>query len=301
VASGSPPHSPSELERAAAGVTPKLHAVNVSMEYLRRRDGSRLLAIDDLSLDVAEGEFATIVGPSGCGKSTFLHIVGGLTRATRGDVQVDGKTVRQPGRDRAMVFQDSSLFPWYTVSQNVGYGLECLGVPARVAAERVAPLIEMVGLAGFEKNYPYELSGGMQQRVNIARALAIDPGLLLMDEPFASLDAQTREIMQAELLKIWNQTRKTVLFITHQISEAVYLSDRVVVMSARPGRILADIPIDLPRPRELAIKSDPRFVRYEGEIWRLLESEVRQEMATHQVTPEEPDTPDPAPLLPPSA
>jgi NitT/TauT family transport system ATP-binding protein len=281
-------------------VTPKLHAVNVSMEYLRRRDGSRLLAIDALSLDVAEGQFATIVGPSGCGKSTFLHIVGGLTRATHGEVQVDGRTVREPGRDRAMVFQDSSLFPWYTVNQNVAYGLECLGVPTKVAVERVGPLIDLVGLAGFEKNYPYELSGGMQQRVNIARALAIDPGLLLMDEPFASLDAQTREIMQAELLKIWNQTRKTVLFITHQISEAVYLSDRVLVMSARPGRILADIAIDLQRPRELAIKSDPRFVGYEGEIWRLLESEVRREMDTEEGAPGEPDEPADPPVVSPS-
>jgi NitT/TauT family transport system ATP-binding protein len=182
-----------------------------------------------------------------------------------------------------MVFQESSLFPWYTVSQNVAYGLVCQGVPRKLAVERVTGLIEMVGLRGFEKQYPYELSGGMQQRVNLARALAVDPGILLMDEPFASLDAQTREIMQAELLKIWAQTGKTVLFITHQISEAAYLPDRVIVMSARPGRLLAEVTIGLPRPRSLEIKSDARFVQYEAEIWQLLEVEVRRDMAANQL------------------
>jgi NitT/TauT family transport system ATP-binding protein len=178
-----------------------------------------------------------------------------------------------------MVFQDSSLFPWYTVAQNVAYGLSCQGVSKKAASERVAPLIDMVGLRGFDRHYPHELSGGMQQRVNLARALAVDPVLLLMDEPFASLDAQTREIMQAELLKIWQQTSKTVVFITHQINEAVYLSDRVVVMSARPGRMLANLTIELPRPRSLQIKHSPEFVKYEEEIWQLLEGEVRREMA----------------------
>jgi NitT/TauT family transport system ATP-binding protein len=239
--------------------------------------------VEGLSLDIHEGEFLSIVGPSGCGKSTFLKIVAGLVQPTSGEVIVDGKPVRAPSPERAMVFQESSLFPWYTVSQNVAYGLVCQGVPRKVAAERVAGLIEMVGLRGFEKQYPYELSGGMQQRVNLARALAVDPGILLMDEPFASLDAQTREIMQAELLKIWAQTGKTVLFITHQISEATYLSDRVIVMSARPGRLLAEVTISLSRPRSLEIKSDARFVQYEAEIWRLLEVEVRREMAANQL------------------
>jgi NitT/TauT family transport system ATP-binding protein len=261
----------------------KLHATDVGMEYVRRRDGSKLVAVESLNVDIREGEFLSIVGPSGCGKSTFLKVVAGLIKPTSGIILVDGKPISAPSPERAMVFQESSLFPWYTVSQNVAYGLVCQGVKSKVAVERVAPLIEMVGLRGFEKQYPYELSGGMQQRVNLARALAVDPGLLLMDEPFASLDAQTREIMQAELLKIWSQTRKTVLFITHQISEAVYLSDRVLVMSARPGRILADVTIELPRPRSLEIKSDPRFVAYETDIWHHLEAEVRRDMAANQL------------------
>jgi NitT/TauT family transport system ATP-binding protein len=261
----------------------KLRATNVGMEYERRRDGSKLVAVESLNVHILEGEFLSIVGPSGCGKSTFLRVVAGLVHPTSGTVLVDGQPISEPSPDRAMVFQESSLFPWYTVSQNVAYGLICQGVKSKVAIERVAPLIEMVGLRGFEKQYPYELSGGMQQRVNLARALAVDPGLLLMDEPFASLDAQTREIMQAELLKIWQQTSKTVLFITHQISEAVYLSDRVVVMSARPGRLLADVTIDLPRPRSLEIKSDPAFVAYETEIWHKLEAEVRRDMAANQL------------------
>jgi NitT/TauT family transport system ATP-binding protein len=261
----------------------KLRATDVGMEYVRRRDGSKLVAVESLNVQILEGEFLSIVGPSGCGKSTFLKVVAGLVRPTSGTVLVDGNPISAPSPDRAMVFQESSLFPWYTVSQNVAYGLVCQGVKSKAAVERVAPLIDMVGLRGFEKQYPYELSGGMQQRVNLARALAVDPGLLLMDEPFASLDAQTREIMQAELLKIWQQTAKTVLFITHQISEAVYLSDRVVVMSARPGRLLAEVAIDLPRPRSLEIKSDPAFVAYETEIWHHLEAEVRRDMAANQL------------------
>ena len=189
-------------------VTPKLHATNVRMEYVRRRDGSKVLALEELSLDIGDGEFLSIVGPSGCGKSTFLKVVAGLLRPTGGRVEVDGKEVTSPSAERAMVFQDSSLFPWYTVAQNVAYGLACQGVKKQEAMDRVRPLIEMVGLQGFDRHYPHELSGGMQQRVNLARALAVDPEVLLMDEPFAALDAQTREIMQAELLKIWTNQRR---------------------------------------------------------------------------------------------
>jgi NitT/TauT family transport system ATP-binding protein len=260
----------------------KLEAVDVRMEYYQPRTGARLLAIDDLSTSIEEGEFVSIVGPSGCGKSTFLKIVDGLIRPTSGQLRLDGRSIVAPGLDRAMVFQDASLFPWYTVLRNVSYGLECQGVGGREARQRSAPYIELVGLVGFEHHYPYELSGGMQQRVNLARALAVNPELLLMDEPFAALDAQTRELMQSELLSIWQRARKTVLFITHQIDEAIYLSDRVLVMSARPGRLLADIRIDIPRPRELEVKRTPRFMDYVDQIWRLIEGQVKRSMTADQ-------------------
>ena len=244
-----------------------LSARGVRMEYRDRASDARLVAIEQMDLDVRDGEFVSLLGPSGCGKSTFLKIVNGLIKATAGEIRLrtNGK-----GREDAMVFQDAALFPWYSVMDNVAYGLVCAGVPRAEARKRAAPLIELVGLSGFETKYPYQLSGGMQQRANLARALAVDAAILLMDEPFASLDAQTREIMQAELLRIWNAARKTVIFVTHQIEEAVYLSDRVVVMSARPGRILDDITIDLPRPRGLEIKRGAEFGAYAERIWKLL-------------------------------
>jgi NitT/TauT family transport system ATP-binding protein len=245
-----------------------LTARGVQMEYRERRTGDRLLAIEKMDIDVEEGSFVSLLGPSGCGKSTFLKIVNGLLLATAGEIKIrsSGK-----GRENAMVFQDAALFPWYSVLDNVAYGLVCGGVSKGEARKRAMPYIELVGLAGFEQKYPYQLSGGMQQRANLARALAVDPPILLMDEPFAALDAQTRELMQAELLRIWNAARKTVLFVTHQIDEAVYLSDRVVVMAARPGRIVADIKIDLPRPRKLEVKRTPEFSVYEDRIWGLIQ------------------------------
>ena len=261
----------------------KLEALGVEMEYFQPRTGKRIRAIDRIDLEVQEGEFVSIVGPSGCGKTTFLKIVDGLIPPTGGELRLDGRRITEPSRDRALVFQDASLFPWYTVVRNVAYGLECQGVSAKEAQRRAEPFIRMVGLSGFEHHYPYELSGGMQQRVNLARALSVDPELLLMDEPFASLDAQTREVMQAELLDIWSQSRKTVLFITHQINEAIYLSDRVVVMGARPGRIIADLPVELPRPRTLEVKHEPRFVALEQQIWGLIVTQVRRSMAEEQV------------------
>ena len=244
-----------------------LSARGVRMEYRDRQSDARLVAIETMDLDVHEGESVSLLGPSGCGKSTFLKIVNGLIRATAGEIRLrsEGK-----GREDAMVFQDAALFPWYTVTDNIAYGLVCAGVKNAEARRRVLPLIDLVGLKGFEEKYPYQLSGGMQQRANLARALAVDAQILLMDEPFASLDAQTREVMQAELLRIWNAAQKTVVFVTHQIEEAVYLSDRVVVMSARPGRILADIRIELPRPRALEVKRTVEFARYADQIWRLL-------------------------------
>jgi NitT/TauT family transport system ATP-binding protein len=253
----------------------KLEAQNIRLEYDHPRTKTRMVALDDVNLKVMEGEFVSIVGPSGCGKTSFLSVVDGLIAATAGRVMVDGQLVAGPGPDRAMVFQDSSLLPWRTVLRNIVYGLECLGVSASEAKMRARQFIGMVGLTGFEDHYPHELSGGMQQRVNLARALVVDPKILLMDEPFAALDAQTREVMQEELLQIWLRAKKTVLFITHQIDEAIYLSDRVVVFSARPGRVKKVIDIDLERPRKLRIKREPRFHAIEDEIWGLIEDDVK--------------------------
>jgi NitT/TauT family transport system ATP-binding protein len=254
---------------------PKLEAQDIRLEYFQPRTNTRLLALGGVKLKIMDGEFVSIVGPSGCGKTTFLSVVDGLIAATSGRILVDGKEVTKPGPDRAVVFQDASLLPWRTVLRNVLYGLECLGVKTREAKERAAHFIEMVGLSGFEHHYPYELSGGMQQRVNLARALVMDPKILLMDEPFASLDAQTREVMQEELLRIWVQANKTVLFVTHQIDEAIYLSDRIVVFSGRPGHVKEIIPVAIERPRRLAVKRETRFHQIEDRIWSLIEEDVR--------------------------
>jgi NitT/TauT family transport system ATP-binding protein len=250
----------------------KLEARNVALEY-GVHTASRLVALADINLTICENEFVSIVGPSGCGKTTFLSVVDGLIPATGGEILVDGKRVTKPGPDRAVVFQDSSLLPWRTVLKNVVYGIECQGMKMREAQERAAHFIDMVGLKGFEDRFPYQLSGGMQQRVNLARALVMDPEILLMDEPFAALDAQTRELMQEELLQIWCKSGKTVLFITHQIDEAIFLSDRVIVFSARPGRVREDIAIPLERPRSLKLKRDPRFHTLEDRIWALIQED----------------------------
>lgn len=250
-----------------------LSARGVQMQYRDRGTGKPLLAIENVDLDIPDGAFVSLLGPSGCGKSTFLKIVNGLLPATAGEIKLHRVA---KGREDAMVFQDAALFPWYSVLDNVAYGLVCAGVSRREARRRAEPFIELVGLKGFGDKYPYQLSGGMQQRANLARALTVDAAILLMDEPFAALDAQTREVMQAELLRIWNAAKKTVLFVTHQIDEAVYLSDRVVVMAARPGRIIADIPIELPRPRALEVKRTPEFAKYADQIWRLIAGQYGQ-------------------------
>jgi NitT/TauT family transport system ATP-binding protein len=254
---------------------PKLEAQDIRLDYFQPRTNTRLTALDGVSLKIMEGEFVSIVGPSGCGKTTFLAIVDGLIATTAGRILVDGEVMTKPGPDRAVVFQDASLLPWRTVLANVCYGLECLGTGRSEAESRAAHFIAMIGLAGFEHHYPYELSGGMQQRVNLARALVVDPKILLMDEPFASLDAQTRELMQEELLQIWLQARKTVLFVTHQIDEAIYLSDRVVVFSGRPGKVKEIIPVEIERPRPLRVKRDARFHAIEDRIWSLIEEDVK--------------------------
>lgn len=255
----------------------KLEIEHVSKSYWLERDEREILAFSDVNLSVRDGEFMALVGPSGCGKSSLLNVVAGLLPFEKGAVRIEGKDVEGPGVDRAVVFQHASLLPWRTIGANVRYGMEMQGrFDEQTMQRRADHFIGLVGLRGFESNFPSELSGGMQQRVNLARALAADPEVLLMDEPFAALDAQTREFMQSELLKIWAQTRKTVLFITHQINEAVYLADRVAVMSARPGRVkrVFDVPFD--RPRMLSLKRDSRFLMLEDEIWKLIEEESEQ-------------------------
>jgi NitT/TauT family transport system ATP-binding protein len=261
----------------------KLKATGLRHEYYQPRTGGRLLALDNINLQVDEGEFVTIVGPSGCGKTTFVNLCDGLLKPTAGRIDIDGNQVTGPGTDRGMVFQDSCLMPWRTVFKNVIFGLECQGLDNAEGTARAKEFIKLVGLAGFEEHFPHELSGGMQQRCNLARALTVDPKILIMDEPFAALDAQTREIMQSELLRIWRESKKTVLFITHQINEAIYLADRVIVFAARPGRVKATIKIDMPRPRDLSIKRDPRFLKYEDEVWNLIEEEVKKTMIQDQV------------------
>jgi NitT/TauT family transport system ATP-binding protein len=256
--------------------TAKLVAKDVVVEYWLARSEKIFTAVEGVDLEIADGEFVAIVGPSGCGKTTFLNAVDGLIPIAGGSLALDGREITAPGRDRAMVFQQPGLPPWRTVIGNILFGVEAQGTmtkkEALAGAQRFS---ELVGLKGFEDAYPGELSGGMQQRVNLARALLTDPEMLLLDEPFAALDAQTREMMQLELLKIWSKTRKTALFITHDIKEAVYLADRVVVFTRRPGRVKTCADLDLPRPRELSLKRDPRFLELEDTIWQSIEEEVR--------------------------
>ncbi len=235
------------------------------------KGASRHLAVAETSIDVAPGEFVCLLGPSGCGKSTLLNSVAGYVTPTSGRVLVDGKPVSEPGPDRGMVFQQYSLFPWKTVRENVAFGPKILGLDKPESTANT--MIAMVGLTKFANRYPSELSGGMQQRVGIARALATYPNVLLMDEPFGALDSQTRHMMQESLLEIWSDFGITVLFVTHDIDEAVFLGDRVLVMSASPGRIIADIPVDLPRPRSFEVMSDDAFLR----LRRQCQEQIREE------------------------
>ena len=238
------------------------------------RAGKDVVAMRGFDLAVAEGEFIAIVGPSGCGKSTFLHMLGGFEPVTEGRLLVDGRAVTAPGPDRGVVFQEFALYPWRTVTDNVTWALEVQGVARAKRREVAERLLAKVGLTHFANHYPAELSGGMKQRVAIARTLAYDPRILLMDEPFGALDAQNRELMQEELQTLWHETRKTVVFITHDIDEAIYLADRVIVFTARPGRVKADIRIDLPRPRAIEVKKEPAYTAYRNHVWDLLRDEV---------------------------
>ena len=241
---------------------------------LERRFGSTL-ALQATDLDVAENDFITILGPSGCGKSTLLRIVAGLDHPTAGEVLLDGRRIDGPGADRGMVFQSYTLFPWLTVRDNVCFGLRERGLPRAQQLERADAFLAKVGLRGFEHHYPKQLSGGMQQRTAIARALANDPRMLLMDEPFGALDHQTRELMQELLLGIWEEQKKTVLFVTHDIDEAFFMGSRVVVMSARPGRIKLDRVVELAHPRHYSIKTTPVFTELKAELTEQVRVEVR--------------------------
>jgi len=254
-------------------VQSKLEAVAISKSF-SNNNAEIVPVLSDISLEIKESEFVSIVGASGCGKTTFLRILDGLIPPSSGDLLIDGREALGPDHRRGFVFQKDSLWPWRTAIGNVLFGLQIQRRPRREARAIALRLLELVGLKGFEQHYPHQLSGGMRQRVNLARALAISPEVLLMDEPFASLDAQTREVMQLELGRICSAQRSTVIFVTHQIDEAVYLSDRVVVFAARPGRVKQIIDINLPRPRPFAIKRTPEFVDYVEQIWSLLEEEV---------------------------
>ena len=261
----------------ASAATPKI-ALRVDRHSFRLRDAEdgEFLAISGVSIDVPTGEFLTIVGPSGCGKTTLLEILAGLATPTSGSLRIDGREVTGPSLSRGIVFQQYALLPWRTALANIEFSLEAAGGLSRhERREKARAALELVGLKGFEDRFPHELSGGMKQRVAIARSLVYEPDILLMDEPFGALDAQTRELLQQELLELWQRTRTTVVFITHSIDEAVYLGQRVAVMTSRPGRIKAMVDVDLPRADlDADIRSHPDFARYRHEIWGLMRGEV---------------------------
>jgi NitT/TauT family transport system ATP-binding protein len=246
----------------------------VSRTFPGVHGGAPTLALQPTNLTVAPNDFVTILGPSGCGKSTLLRIIAGLDRPTTGHVLINGRAVTGPGADRGMVFQSYTLFPWLTVAENIGYGLRERGVAEAERRDIVAAYIAKVGLRGFENHWPKQLSGGMQQRTAIARALANDPAILLLDEPFGALDNQTRALMQELLLGIWSQERKTVLFVTHDIEEAIFIASRCIVMTARPGRIKADVPIQLPYPRHYTLKTSPEFSALKAQLTEEIRAEA---------------------------
>ncbi len=264
---------------AAALKPAKLRIADVALRFTPRR-GAPVTALDRISLDVRDQEFSVIVGPSGCGKTSLLRLVAGLIEPSEGAIWLDDKRVTGPGRDRGMVFQSYTLFPWLTVQQNVEFGLKVAGMPLRQRHDISRRFILQVGLEGFEEHYPRQLSGGMMQRVALARALANDPALLLMDEPFGALDSQTRSLMQELLLDIWQQSSKTVLFITHDIDESILLGDHVYVMTARPGRIKEMVEIDLPRPRHVDMLTSPAFMALKRHIMRSIHEEAVRSFAS---------------------
>lgn len=275
----------------------KIQARDVRMDFAIEDDKGRrqqISALQDFNLDIREGEFFTILGPSGCGKSTFLNVLAGLAHKTSGSITIDGRPAEGIDLHQGVVFQGYALFPWRTVLQNIEMGLEIRKVPKRERKETAEHFLDLVGLSGFAHRYPHELWGGMRQRVAIARALAYSPDLLLMDEPFAALDAQTREILQAELLRIWEAHKKTIVFITHSLDEAIYLSDRIAVMTHRPGRIKSILDVPLARPRPAEIRHSPQFVQLREQAWDVLRDEVAFATGHHQrpLAPVVPTAPD---------
>jgi NitT/TauT family transport system ATP-binding protein len=246
----------------------------VGLQKVYTKDGRRFPVLDLDRFAAREGEFVTVVGPSGCGKSTLLHIVGGFIRAEAGTIRIYGQDVDGPGPDRGMMFQEFALFPWRTVAGNIEWGLEAQGVPRREREAIVRKYLELMDLLEFRSHLPSEISGGMKQRVALARVLAFDPKVLLMDEPFGALDAQTREVMQEELTRLWERTRKTIIFVTHDIEEAVYLGDRVVVLTARPARIKEEVTVRLGRPRDITVKKSVECLEYRNHVWDLIRSEA---------------------------
>jgi NitT/TauT family transport system ATP-binding protein len=262
------------VPRPAAPQTAKVGLSDISLSY-RTQSGEHLLALDQINLQVHTGEFVCIVGPSGCGKSTLLHLIAGLHQQTSGQILVDGKPVQGTGTDRIMIFQEHALFPWLTVGQNVEFGMKMKGISKAERAEKTRYYLRLVHLAKFENSYIHQLSGGMRQRVAIARALATEPDVLLMDEPFAALDAQTRDLLHDELERIWSATGRTIIFVTHNVREAIRLGDRVVLMTFRPGRVKSQFPVELARPRHL---EDPTVARAAREILDELRDEINRSL-----------------------
>lgn len=257
-----------------AALTPMISLKGLSKQY------GEMLAVDNVSLDIQPGEFVVIVGASGCGKSTTLNMIAGFEHPSAGTVEVDGERVTKVSPKTGMVFQQYALFPWLSIIDNIAYGLKMKGMPKRERLAKAQAFVNMVGLKGFEAAYPKQLSGGMKQRVTIARVLANDPAVMLFDEPFAALDAMTRQVLQEELVRIYEQSQKTIVFITHSIDEALMLSSRILIMSARPGRIAQDLPNDLPHPRNADVQLSPQYLEMKQKIWSTVQGEVARSLAS---------------------
>lgn len=262
------------VERPSDAAVAKVGLSEICLSY-RTQTGERLVALDNINLEVRAGEFLCVVGPSGCGKSTLLHLIAGLHQQSSGEILIDGQRIEGPGTDRILIFQDHGLFPWLTVGQNVEFGMKMKGIPKDKRQEKMRHYLRLVHLAKFEKSYIHQLSGGMRQRVAIARALATEPDVLLMDEPFAALDAQTRDLLHDELERIWSESGRTIIFVTHNVREAVRLADRVVLLTFRPGRVKDEFPVELPRPRQL---EDPTVARTAREILDELREEINRSL-----------------------